>query len=1048
MPRYDAQRIEPKWQQFWEKNQTFRVEFDPSKPKLYVLDMFPYPSGDGLHVGHPEGYTATDIVCRFNRMRGKNVLHPMGWDAFGLPAEQHAIKTGTHPRVTTLKNIDTFKRQLKMLGFSYDWSRELATTDPEYVRWTQWIFLQLFDTWYDPNYPWTGPDGERRVGKGRPIAELPIPADVRSQGDIAVRNYQDANRLAYIHEAPVNWCPALGTVLANEEVTADGKSDRGNHPVERRRLKQWMLRITAYAERLIDELEPLNWSESIKALQKNWIGKSVGAEVDFLVESQESRVKSQPEAQGLPSLGSDEWKSVRTKSGFPTTPEPNVIRVYTTRPDTLFGVTYMVLAPEHPLVDTITTPAQRAAVDEYRQKASLKSDLDRTDLAKEKSGVFTGGYAINPVNGERVPVWIADYVLISYGTGAIMAVPAHDERDWEFANAMGINVTPVVAPPDAWLIANVDMLGPFHSWHSVGDDPGKLANAVKDVVSSCEIMQDDFLSYIEIERRILHGDRVSEDDAVQLRQSYRIEPGCFKKAFGEYGTAINSGPYTGLPTAEFKTKITADLATQGLGKQAVNYRLRDWLFSRQRYWGEPFPIWHELDSHGEPTGMVRAVTDADLPVRLPEMEDFQPTGTPEPLLSKAPADWLYATAADGTKLKRETNSMPQWAGSCWYYLRFCDNKNSDRFIDPAKEKYWLPVDLYIGGAEHAVLHLLYARFWHKVLFDRGHVTCPEPFARLVNQGMILGEMEFNGLKHPLTDEWLSIKDKDLKWSTTSVVPVPTVEIASVYTAARYAPIDASQVEKSGDTWVLKDNPSIQVDARSYKMSKSRGNVINPDTVVKEYGADSLRLYEMFMGPLEATKPWSMAGVDGIFRFLGRVWRLVADDRADDIRLADAVQDVPPTPGQLRVLHKTIKAVTDDIERLQFNTAISRMMEFTNEFTSHDVRPKSVLSSFVLLLSPFAPHLAEELWQLLGHTTTLAYEPWPTYDPALLVEAEMEIPVQINGKVRGKVTVPKDADQATIEAAANAIDAIAQQLSGKTVVKVVYVAGKLLNMVVK
>ena len=969
MPRYDAQRIEPKWQQFWETNETFRVEFDTSKPKLYVLDMFPYPSGDGLHVGHPEGYTATDIVCRFNRMRGKNVLHPMGWDAFGLPAEQHAIKTGTHPRVTTEKNINTFKRQLKMLGFSYDWSRELATTDPEYVRWTQWIFLQLFDTWYDPNYPWTGPDGVRRVGKGRPIAELPIPGDVRSQGDLAVRKYQDANRLAYIHEAPVNWCPALGTVLANEEVTTDGKSDRGNHPVERRRLKQWMLRITAYAERLIDELEPLNWSESIKALQRNWIGKSLGAEVDFLVEQQE--------AHGFLTVGPDNWKQARAQSGFPSTPEPNVIRVYTTRPDTLFGVTYMVLAPEHPLVDVITTAGQRAAVNEYRQKAALKSDLDRTDLAKEKGGVFTGGYAINPVNGERVPVWIADYVLISYGTGAIMAVPAHDERDFEFAKQYGIDIKPVV---------------------------------------QSEAQGSPSLGF-----------------------------------FGE-GTAINSGSYTGLPTAEFKTKITADLAAQGLGKQAVNYRLRDWLFSRQRYWGEPFPIWHELDANGEPTGMVRAVTEVDLPVRLPEMEDFQPTGTPEPLLSKAPTDWLYATAADGTKLKRETNSMPQWAGSCWYYLRFCDNKNGERFIDPAKEKYWLPVDLYIGGAEHAVLHLLYARFWHKVLFDRGHVTCPEPFARLVNQGMILGEMEFTG--HRLmpaegmdADQWLSAQDLnaidvDLK------IPFRSVNIAAVKLRTRPVPLTPEQVEKRGDNWVLKEDPRIVVDARSYKMSKSRGNVINPDTVVKDYGADSLRLYEMFMGPLEATKPWSMAGVDGIFRFLGRVWRLVADDRADDIRLADAVQDVPPTPAQLRVLHKTIKAVTDDIERLQFNTAISRMMEFTNEFTSYDVRPKSALSSFVLLLSPFAPHLAEELWQLLGHPNTLAYEPWPTYDPALLVEAEVEIPVQINGKVRGKVTVPKDADQATIETAAHGVDAITQQLSGKTVVKVVYVAGKLLNIVVK
>jgi leucyl-tRNA synthetase len=932
MPRYDAKRIEARWQAYWESHQTFHVEMDTTKPKLYVLDMFPYPSGNGLHVGHPEGYTATDIVCRYSRMLGKNVLHPMGWDAFGLPAEQHAIRTGTHPRVTTEKNIGTFKRQLKSLGFSFDWSREIATTDLDYVRWTQWIFLQLFDTWYDPDYPWTGPDGVSRVGKGRPIAELPIPAEVRAAGETAVRKYQDEHRLAYIHYAPVNWCPQLGTVLANEEVI-DGKSEVGGFPVERRPLRQWMLRITAYAERLIDELEPLQWSESIKVLQRNWIGKSVGAEVDFLVESSGLRVES-PKA----------WKKSRAETGFPTTPEPGVIRVYTTRPDTLYGVTYMVLAPEHPLVDQITTPEQQAAVDAYRQKAALKSDLDRTDLAKEKTGVFTGGYAINPVNGEKVPVWIADYVLISYGTGAIMAVPAHDERDFEFAQQFGIDIKPVVAP---------------------------------------EAEGSPSLGF-----------------------------------FGE-GIAINSGAYTGLPTAEFKPKITADLAQQGLGKEAVNYRLRDWLFSRQRYWGEPFPIWHELDASGEPTGMVRAVSTDQLPVALPEMEDFQPTGTPEPLLSKAPESWLYATAPDGTQLKRETNSMPQWAGSCWYYLRFCDNKNSDQFIDPAKEKYWLPVDLYIGGAEHAVLHLLYSRFWHKVLFDLGHVTTPEPFARLVNQGMILGEMEFS-----------------LSEAQGSSSPGAVTKIS------------ADQVEKKGDAWVLKDDPSIIVEGRSFKMSKARGNVINPDTVVEQYGADSLRLYEMFMGPLEATKPWSMQGVDGIYRFLGRVWRLMVEEKADDVTLSPAVQDVAPTAAQLRTLHKTIKAVTEDLDKLSFNTAISRMMEFTNEFTSQDVRPKSVMEAFVLLLSPFAPHLAEELWELLGHTTSLAHEPWPQFDAALLVESEIEVPVQVNGKVRGKVTVPAGSDQATVEAAAKAHDTVASNLAGKTLVKVVYVPGKLLNMVVK
>jgi leucyl-tRNA synthetase len=997
MPRYDAQALEAKWQAYWETHQTFRVEMDPAKPKLYVLDMFPYPSGDGLHVGHPEGYTATDIVCRYSRMRGKNVLHPMGWDAFGLPAEQHAIKTGTHPRVTTEKNIGTFKRQLKSLGFSYDWSRELATTDPDYVRWTQWIFLQLFDTWYDPNFTWTGPDGVQRVGKGRPIAELPIPDEVRAvlapgespgADTIAIRQYRDQQRLAYIHYAPVNWCPALGTVLANEEVI-DGKSEIGGHPVERRPLRQWMLRITAYAERLIDELEPLDWSESIKLLQRNWIGKSVGAEVDFLVELKD--------AQGRPSLGFEDWQTARAKSGFPTTPEAGVLRVYTTRPDTLYGVTYMVLAPEHPLVETISAPEQRAAVDTYRQQAALKSDLDRTDLAKEKTGVFTGAYALNPVNGERVPIWIADYVLINYGTGAIMAVPAHDERDFEFAKSNGLPIRCVVLPNrDSEVVTGKSAV--FHK-----------------------------------NKREFFSARDAEVDA--------IEHGI--KCFTDSGIAINSGQYDDLESRYFKGKITADLAAKGLGKEAVNYRLRDWLFSRQRYWGEPFPIWHELDANGEPTGMVRTVDVADLPVKLPEMENYQPTGTPDPLLSKAPDSWLYGTAADGTRLKRETNSMPQWAGSCWYYLRFCDNQNGTAFIDPAKEKYWLPVDLYIGGAEHAVLHLLYSRFWHKVLFDRGHVTHPEPFRRLVNQGMILGEMEFTGYVRAGSPgkafPGLQVSARDVDESTM------TARDGTPVTAAKLSP---EQVEKQGDAWVLKDHPEIVVDARSFKMSKSRGNVINPDHVVKEYGADALRMYEMFMGPLEATKPWSMAGVEGIYRFLGRVWRLMVDERAETTTLSAAVRDVAPTPEQLRVLHKTIKVVTDDLEKLSFNTAISRLMEFVNEFTSQEVRPVAVMESFVLLLSPLAPHIAEELWALLGHPTSLAYEPWPTYDPARLVESTLEIPVQVNGKVRGKVTVPVGADQAAVEAAARLNETIAANLAGKTVVKVVYVGGKLLNIVVK
>ena len=596
-------------------------------------------------------------------------------------------------------------------------------------------------------------------------------------------------------------------------------------------------------------------------------------------------------------------------------------------------MTYMVLAPEHPLVDQITTTDQRSAVDEYGRKASMKSDLDRTDLAKDKSGVFTGGYAINPVNGERVPVWIADYVLISYGTGAIMAVPAHDERDYEFAKAFSIPIKSVVMAPDDWLLKNKsnDVPTPEHDWS-------------------------------------------------QFRNVYRTDAGNWTAAFTEPGVAVNSGEYNGLSTAEFKAKITTDLAASGQGREAVNYRLRDWLFSRQRYWGEPFPIWHELDDEGKPTGLMRADSSESLPVLHPHMEDFKPSGTPEPMLAKAPDTWLYKTDTDGMKLKRETNSMPQWAGSCWYYLRFCDNKNSEQFIDPAKEKYWLPVDLYIGGAEHAVLHLLYARFWHKVLFDRGHVSTAEPFQKLVNQGMILGEPDENG--------------------------------------------------------------------KAEKMSKSRGNVINPDDIVKEYGADSLRLYEMFMGPLEQSKPWQMNGVEGVFRFLGRVWRLMIDDRSEEVVLSDAVVSTAPSQDQLRVLHKTIKAVTDDIDRLAFNTAISRMMEFTNFMSGQATRSKSVLESFVILLSPFAPHIAEELWNTLGHPSTLAFEPWPSYDPALLVEDTVEIPVQMNGKLRSKIVVAANADAASLEAAARADETVRKNLDGKTVVKVVVVPGRMVNIVVR
>ncbi len=1024
MPRYDAKRIEAHWQQSWETNQTFRTEDTvptgdaAKKPKLYVLDMFPYPSGSGLHVGHPEGYTATDIVCRYARMKGRHVLHPMGWDAFGLPAEEHAVKTGTHPRETTEQNIATFKRQLKMLGFSYDWTRELATTDPDYYRWTQWIFLQIFDTWYDADHVWTGPDGVQRKGKGRPIAELPIPDDILASGECqpssttseplasaqsvktanasdrpvdtgrspevmeAIRRYQDKHRLAYVSDAPVNWCPALGTVLANEEII-DGKSERGGHPVVRMPLKQWMLRITAYADRLATELDELDWSDSIKFMQRNWIGRSTGAEVDFRIEphgamsEEESQARDGRQPSGTPAEF-ETWKATRQSNGFPRDPEFDVIRVYTTRPDTLFGVTYMVLSPEHALVQKITTEGQRPAVAEYIRKSSLKSDLDRTDLAKEKTGVFTGGYALNPVNGARVPVWIADYVLISYGTGAIMAVPGHDERDYEFAKTFGLTIRQVVAPP-------------LSSGHIVD-----LGNA----------------------------------------------------AFTEIGVATNSGKYDGLSTADFKCQISNHLSQAGLGKEAVNYRLRDWLFSRQRYWGEPFPIWHELDADGNPTGLMRADTAESLPVLHPHMDDFKPTGTPEPMLAKATPEWLFKTAADGVKLKRETNSMPQWAGSCWYYLRFCDNKNSDKFIDPAKEKYWLPVDLYIGGAEHAVLHLLYSRFWHKVLFDRGHVSSPEPFQKLVNQGMILGDTDYSVSPEVFARQRAVFEGMGL---IPLVLKTDDAEIVALRNPAddpdAYRPLTEDQVTKEKGKAHLKGT-EIELTGRTDKMSKSRKNVVNPDHVVKDYGADALRLYEMFMGPLEQVKPWQMNGVEGVYRFLGRVWRLLIDDRAEAVILSAAVVDTAPAEDQLRILHKTIKAVTDDIDRLAFNTAISRMMEFTNFMSGQETRSKAVLEPFVLLLNPFAPHIAEELWHALGHSTTLTYVPWPSYDPALLVEDTVEVPVQINGKVRAKIIVPANSDAAALEAAARAEEIVQKNLEGKTVVKVVAVPGRLLNFVVK
>ncbi len=954
MPRYNPAIIEPKWQRYWAEHKTFATPRLPAGPKYYVLDMFPYPSGDGLHVGHPEGYTATDILCRFERMRGRTVMHPMGWDAFGLPAEQHAKKTGTPPRVTTEKNIGTFRRQLQMLGFSYDWDREIATTDPAYFRWTQWIFLQLFDTWFDADQQ-----------RGRPISELPIPAQIAAEGKSSVRRYQDGHRLAYQSEAPVNWCPALGTVLANEEVIG-GVSERGGHPVVRLPLRQWMLRITAYADRLENDLEGLDWSESIKALQRNWIGKSTGAEVDFFIGHQ-----SGPQGKPAPAEFKA-WRTERTSSGFPASADDDVIRVYTTRPDTLFGATYLVLAPEHPYVARLTRPEQADAVRAYCEQASRKSDLDRTDLAKEKTGVFTGSFAANPANSRPVPIWVADYVLASYGTGAIMAVPAHDARDFEFAKQFDLPIVAVV-------------------------DPGAQGGVQRDQVLAGEVV------------------------------------------FAGEGTAIHSSDYDGLPTAQFKERIIHDLASRGQGRRAVNYKLRDWLFSRQHFWGEPFPILRELDAQGNPTGLLRTVPADQLPVNLPELTKFESHGSPDPPLEQAPEDWLYLTI-DGKRYKRETNTMPQWAGSCWYYLRFLDPRNDQTLIDRQVEKAWMPVDVYIGGAEHAVLHLLYARFWHKVLFDRGLVSTVEPFHKLVNQGMILGEMELTGYQ-TADGGFVSASAVD-----TNQEGGP--KLRSTHESVQAVRVMPEMAEKQGEGFVLKADPSIRLESRAHKMSKSRGNVVNPDAVVREYGADSLRLYEMFMGPLEATKPWSMEGVNGVRGFLDRVWRMITQERSETLELNPAVADVDPTPDQNRMIHKTIHSVTQDLERMAFNTSIAKMMEFTNFFTKCDVRPRAAMETLVLLLAPLAPHLCEELWQLLGHPQTLAYQPWPVFDPAAVHEDSIEIPVQIKGKLRARIMVPVDASEAVIEAAARADARIAELLADQTVVKVVVIKGRMVNFVTK
>ncbi len=847
---YRFGEIEKKWQRFWEESRTFKApDCDDSRPKYYVLDMFPYPSGQGLHVGHPEGYTASDIVARYKRMKGFNVLHPFGWDAFGLPAEQYAVQTGTAPEETTNKNIANMRRQTKSLGFSYDWDREVATTDPKYFKWTQWIFLQMFNSYFDETEQ-----------KAKPIEQLPIPDGV---SEAQRQKYIDEHRLAYESEVPVNWCPELGTVLANEEVVG-GLSERGGHPVIRKPMRQWMLRITKYAERLLDDLAEVDWPYSIKKLQTDWVGKSIGADVDFKVD------------------------------GFDET-----IRVFTTRPDTLFGATYMVMAPEHPLVDKIVAEDRKKAIEKYREEAARKSDLDRTDLAKEKTGEPIGASAINPVNGEKIPIWISDYVLISYGTGAIMAVPAHDERDFEFATKFNLPIVPVVQPAD-------------------------------------------------------------EEKAEQVRKGTL----CFE---GD-GMAINSGQFDGLSTAEFKERIASWLEERGLGKKSVNYKLRDWLFSRQRYWGEPFPILHTED------GRAISLSKDDLPLELPDVENYQPSGNGEPPLANA-EKWVNVTLDDGTKARRETNTMPQWAGSCWYYLRYLDPHNDERGWDPEKEKYWMGdtgVDLYIGGAEHAVLHLLYSRFWHKLLYDLGYVSTKEPFKKLINQGMILGE-------------------------------------------------------------------------DGQKMSKSRGNVVNPDQVIADHGADSMRLYEMFMGPLEAVKPWSMQGVEGVHRFLQKLWRLAVDK--DTGELAERVKDAEADEATLRLLNQTIKKVGDDIESFGFNTAISAMMIFVNHLTKLEIVPKGPVEKLVLILSPFAPHIAEELWEKFGHSESLAYENWPEYDENLLEEKEIELAVQVNGKIKDKIVVAADASEDQIKEKALRGEKVSAAVAGKELRKIIVIKSRLVNIVV-
>ena len=880
---YRFWEIEPKWQEFWDKNKTFKTRDDFSKPKYYILDMFPYPSGAGLHVGHPEGYTATDIISRYKRMKGFNVLHPMGWDAFGLPAEQYAMQTGTHPAITTRKNCDTFRRQIKSLGLSYDWDREINTTDPGYYKWTQWIFIQLYNTWFD-----------QETGKGRPISELQVPSEIESRGQEAVSEYIAGKRLAYYDNAQVWWCNSCRTVCANEEVLTDGSHEKCGHQVIRRNLKQWLLRIPHYAERLLEGLDALDWPEGVKDMQRNWIGKSHGAEVDFDVHGLDRK-----------------------------------LRVYTTRPDTLFGATYMVISPEHPMAEELVTPENASKVKDYIYSASLKSDLDRTELAKEKTGVFTGRYAINPVTGGLIPIWVADYVLMGYGTGAIMAVPAHDTRDFEFAKKFELAVICILDP--------------------AGANP-------------------------DIREEILSGNACWTEDGFYINS-----------ANADKGIVLN-----GLNKAEGIRTITQWLEDRGIGKATVNFKIRDWLFSRQRYWGEPFPVIHWED--GEVS------LDENLPVELPTLEKYEPGEGGESPLSNA-KEWLEIISPDGRKGRRETNTMPQWAGSCWYYLRYIDPTNETSIFKPELEQYWMPVDLYVGGAEHAVLHLLYSRFWHKVLFDLGIVSTDEPFVKLYNQGMIL---------------------------------------AFAYETATGAKVSSDLVEDR-DGKFFHTETGEEVNQIVAKMSKSLKNVVNPDDVVHKYGADSLRLYEMFMGPLDERKPWADSGVKGVFNFLNRVNRFFSELQ----NITDGKED----PETEKALHLAIRKVTSDIENLKFNTAISALMVFNNHAMKKGVVTRETAKTFTLLLAPFAPHMGEELWQLYGGTETVSYQPWPLADEELLKEDIFEYPVSFNGKMRFKLALPVDFSVKQIEEAVINNEKTGRYLEGKNLRKVVVVPGKIINVVI-